>query len=70
MEHVNTAQHQFLKSLENMRHNGELNKHFNETGLMHVQSIHQEKFTLDCPSRTIASLHTFSCGLYISEISD
>lgn len=65
IDNLNAAQHQFLISLENMSHNGELDKHFNETGLMRVQNIHQEKFTLDCPSRTIASLHTFSCGLYI-----
>lgn len=61
IDNLNAAQHQFLISLENMSHNGELDKHFNETGLMRVQNIHQEKFTLDCPSRTIASLHTFSC---------
>lgn len=65
MGHLNIAQIQFMNILENSRINGEFDYLFNETRFLRAQSIHQESFALECPPRTIASLHTFSCGLYI-----
>lgn len=69
MDYLNDVQLQFVNLLEHSRKNGIFDNFLNETGLMLAQSIRQEKFALDCPLRTIASLHTFSCGLYICKIS-
>lgn len=68
VEDLNTAQHQFLKSLEKSRKIGEFDILLNGPSMMRAQSILQENFALDCPSRTIESFHTFSCGLYLLNI--
>lgn len=65
MDYLNSAQLQVFNILESSRKNGIFDNLLNDTGSMRAQSIRQEKFALDCPLRTIASLHTFSCGLYI-----
>lgn len=65
LDDLNSAQLPVFNILENSRKNGIFDNLLNETGSMRAQSIRQEKFALDCPLRTIASLHTFSCGLYI-----
>lgn len=64
MDHFSIAQLQYLQMLENSRSNGVFDNILNGTGLMRAESIRQEKFVLDCPLRTIASLHTLSCGTY------
>lgn len=64
MDHLNTAQLQFFKILENSRVNRIFDNILNGTGSMRAESIRQEEFVLDCPLRTIASFHTFSCGMY------
>lgn len=61
LDYLTSAQLQFFNILENSRKNGIFDNLLNETGSMRAQSIRQEKFALDCPLRTIASLHTFSC---------
>lgn len=61
MDHFSIAQLQVLQMLENSRSNGVFDNILNGTGLMRAESIRQEKIVLDCPLRTIASLHTLSC---------
>lgn len=58
-----TIESDYSSLLPNFRMNDVLSSLVNTTGIM--QDIHQESFKLDCPPRTIESLHTLSCGKQI-----
>ena len=61
-EIIKRANHELILALQNSQTKGELDIVANTTGILRVQNIQTERIQIDCPPRTIASLHTLSCG--------
>lgn len=61
-EIIKRANHELILTLQNSQTKGELDIVANTTGILRVQNIQTERIQIDCPPRTIASLHTLSCG--------
>ncbi|XP_078337815.1 uncharacterized protein LOC111100868 [Crassostrea virginica] len=60
-EIIKRANHELILTLQNSQTKGELDIVANTTGILRVQNIQTERIQIDCPPRTIASLHTLSC---------